>query len=61
MNKTAWVELHQGRYWLVVKGLYLAREGDVLRDPHIIEDAQMPNQGLRHAADIINGKAESEG
>lgn len=58
----AWVELHQGRYWLVVRGLYVAMEGDRLRDGDIVEHPEMPNlwseKGLRQAADIINGKEE---
>lgn len=60
----AWVELRQGRYWLVVRKVYVAMEGDKLRDPDIFDDLGMPNhwseKGLRQAARIINGKETLE-
>lgn len=60
----AWVELQQGRYWLVVRKLYVAMEGDRLRDPDIFDSLEMPNhwseKGLRQAARIINGEETLE-
>lgn len=56
----AWVELRQGRYWLVVRKLYVAMEGDKVRDPDIVTVAEGPTcwseEGLRQAARFINGE-----
>jgi len=47
------VVLHLGRYWLVVRGVFVAMETDVCRDPEY-DGRVWTEQSLRQAADDIN-------
>ena len=52
------IELRQGRWFLIVADVFVAMQGDPLRDPRIVYDAKCPNnwsrESLQHAADWIN-------
>ena len=54
-EEVAEVILRVARYWLCVRGIYLAMEGDICRDPYFWQTT-WTHEMLRHAADCINTK-----
>lgn len=50
------VILHQGRYWLIVRGVYLVMETDTCHDPAYDGPMWTPNTLRSAAADINSGR-----